>query len=585
MDSSIPKNPIGFGMFLTKKHKKWAFLALYSVVVARILDASAVLILKRFTDTIATGNFHTNEIWLLTLAYPSMFLLAHVHWRASGFSGMRWFIGMRVSGYQKLYEYLSLHSKDYFNKRFAGALTNKIAHAVVGTETLFEKMLWNFFPLVFGICWYIVFAWQADYRLGLVLTGWSLFFITSNIIGVMKMKPKYFTAAETLSTLKGKFVDSLSNISLVHEYANVKGERAYINNYILKQKKASMKAWTVSEIVLSINGFFIFLFIVSMLLTAIYLLVNNVISIGTVVMIASITTYLYGEFLFMGFELRDATTFFGEAKEGLTEILHDHTITDAPNAKSIVIKRGEIHIKNIDFQYGNNKVFHNFSLHIPAGQKIGLVGRSGAGKTTFVSLLLRHYDIQEGTILIDNHDISTMTLGSLRKAISFVPQDTSLFHRTIKENITYGTPEATDEQIREAATLSQSEAFINELPKGYDTLVGERGVRLSGGQRQRIAIARAFLKNAPIVIFDEATSSLDSQSEHVIQQSIESLMTNRTVIAIAHRLSTLKKMDRIIVIEDGTIKEDGNPDVLLKKQNGIFKTLWDHQVNGFIVDE
>lgn len=585
MDKIIPKNPIKFGIFITMLHKKWALIAVLCVFVATGLDRGSVLVIKQLTDNLTMNVKDLSAIWFWATAYPFVFLAAHICWRASGFMGMRWFTNMRTSAYQTLYDYLSYHSKDFFNNRFAGTLTNKIGHAVVGAETLFEKALWNFFPLLLGLVWYIVITWIEDYRLGLIITLWSIFFLSINIYFAKHLQPRSFRSAESLSILKGRMVDSLSNISLVHEYANISGEQNYINRFIKKHKDASLAHWTFSEIILTINGIFIFIFIISMVLTAIYLLENNLISIGSVLMIATIVTHLYSQFLFIGQELRDAAAYYGEAKEGLIEILHDHVITDSPTAKEVKITKGTISIDTIDFQYDNRKIFEDFTLTIPSGQKVGLVGRSGAGKTTFVSLLLRHYDIQKGSISLDNHSINDITLDSLRSAIAFVPQDTSLFHRTIKENIKYGSPNATDSEIEKAAKLSQAEEFINSLPKGYDTLVGERGVRLSGGQRQRIAIARAFLKDAPIVILDEATSSLDSHSEHAIQTSIESLMVNRTVIAIAHRLSTLKKMDRIIVIENGKIQEDGSPDELLKKPKGIFKSLWDHQVNGFIVDE
>ncbi len=581
----IPSNPINFGIFLTKIHRKWAILALYCVFVAKALDSAAILVLKEFTDMIAAGNYHTNAIWITAIAYPVTFLLAHLHWRTSGFMGMRWFVNLRGSAYQMLYTHLSLHSKDYFNNKFAGSLTNKIAHAVEGTETIFQKTLWTFLPLCMGLMWYIVFAWQSNYLLGIALAAWSLFFVLFNIIAIIIVKPHYIKSAETLSTLKGRIVDSLANISLVHEYANLAGERSYINTYINKHTNASKKSWSESEVILLINGFFIFIFVSSMILTAVFLLKNNTITIGSIVMIAHMTTSLYAQFLFLGFELRDATRFYGEAKEGLTEILPDHEIVDTPTAKNITIEKGALELENVTFQYHKKKVFDNFSLSIPAGQKVGLVGRSGAGKTTFVSLLLRHFEIQNGDIKIDNHSIKDITLESLRKAIAFVPQDTSLFHRTIRENIMFGSNDADEKDIMKASDVSQATDFINDLPQGYETLVGERGVKLSGGQRQRIAVARAFLKNAPIIILDEATSSLDSQSEKAIQQSIEKLMKDKTVIAIAHRLSTLKKMDRIIVIENGQIQEDGKPNDLLKKNSGLFKTLWDHQVNGFIVDE
>jgi ABC-type multidrug transport system fused ATPase/permease subunit len=346
-----------------------------------------------------------------------------------------------------------------------------------------------------------------------------------------------------------------------------------------------MSHWTMSEWILTVNGLLIFLFVAVMIGTSITLFQNGIISIGTVVMIVAIVSNLYGQLLFIGQEMRDAAAYYGEAREGLEEILREHVILDKESASSTEITKGTIAINAIDFKYHEKHVFKDFSLHIESGQKVGLVGRSGAGKSTLVSLLLRHFEVQKGDILIDNHNILNITLDSLRSAIAFVPQDTSLFHRSIKENIKYSNEQATEDEVHRAAQLSQAHEFIQSLPHGYETLVGERGVKLSGGQRQRIAIARAFLKNAPIVILDEATSSLDSQSEHAIQESIEELMKNRTVIAIAHRLSTLKKMDRIIVIENGMVVEDGKPDELLKKKHGVFKNLWDHQINGFIMDE
>jgi ATP-binding cassette subfamily B protein len=585
MSKNIPKEPIKFGFYISGFHRKWAFLALFSVFVATGFDRSSVIVLKNLTDAITAKQPSLETVWIWAIAYPVVLLAAHIFWRCSGFSGMRWFMGFRATSYEKLYDYLSLHSKQFFNSRFAGALTNKINNATEGAESIYEKSLWEFIPLTVSVIWFIVIAWSENYLLGLILAIWSLSFIGVNIWFSKRLQPRSFKSAETLSNLKGRIVDSLANISLVHEYANVAGERSYIRKYINSHKNAGLKHWFLSEWILTANGFFIFLFVLLMIGASVFLFQNGTITIGTVVMIIAIVSNLYGQFLFIGQELRDTARYYGEAKEGLVEILQDHTIVDARNAKDVKIAKGNIAIKDIDFYYDEKAVFKNFSLDIPAGQKVGLVGRSGAGKTTFVSLLLRHFEVQNGDIEIDGHDIYSVTLESLRSAIAFVPQDTSLFHRTIRENIHYSNENAREEQIYEAARLSQSQDFIEKLPKKYETLVGERGVKLSGGQRQRIAIARAFLKDAPIVIFDEATSSLDSQSEHAIQESIETLMEKRTVIAIAHRLSTLKKMDRIIVIENGKILEDGFPDELLKKKNGHFKKMWDHQINGFIIDD
>lgn len=584
-DNKIPNDPLLFGLYISKMYKKWAISAVIFVLLATSLSRLTVVVLSYLTDAIAAKPILMQTIWFWAVAYPGLFFIAENTWRMSGVTGMRWFMNFRFSGYQTLYEYLTLHSKDYFNSRFAGSLSNKITHAVDGSQSLFEKILWQFLPLVGGLFWFTAFAFWSDFRLGLIIGVWALIFFGFNVWFAKLLHPRSFATAKAGSVLKGRIVDSLSNISLVHEYAHITGEREYIKNFITKDRDAGLSLWKMSEWMLFVNGFMIFAFMALIVGTSVFLFQENIVSAGVVVMVIAITVKLSDQLLFLGQEIRDATRYYGEAKEGLTEIFTEHLIVDAPHATDLNLTNGTITINAMGFEYDNKKVFEDFSLTIPAGQKVGLVGKSGAGKTTFVSLLLRHFDIQQGSIQIDEQSISAITLESLRRAIAFVPQDTSLFHRTIKENIRYSNPTATEEEVIRAAKFAHADGFIKQLPQGYETLVGERGVKLSGGQRQRVAIARAFLKNAPILILDEATSSLDSQSEHAIQESLDVLMKDRTVIAIAHRLSTLKKMDRILVIKSGKIVEDGNPDDLLKKKNGIFKSMWEHQVKGFIVDK
>ncbi|PIY94030.1 MAG: ABC transporter ATP-binding protein [Candidatus Levybacteria bacterium CG_4_10_14_0_8_um_filter_35_23] len=585
MNQDIPKKPVSFGIFISKLHKKWAIGALLFVFVGTGLDRLSVIILRNLTDSISARPIEINLVWMWAILYPVQYLTTAVIWRGSGFTGMQWFMGFRYSAYQSLYEYLSLHNKDYFDSRFAGSLANKISNAVDGTESLFEKTLWNFIPIGIGLFWYVIFAWLSDFRLGFIIAIWSIIFLSLNVFFAKKLQKYSYVFAKSLSTLKGSIVDSISNISLVHEYSYISGEREYIEKFVSKSRETGLRHWWISEWVLVTNGILITIFILFMVGASIYLFQHKLISIGVVIMVVAIVADLSHQFLFIGQEMRNAAGYYGEAKEGLEEILKEHVIVDSPGAIKLKILKGSISLESIDFEYENTKVFKDFSLEIPAGQKVGFIGRSGAGKTTFVSLLLRHFDVQKGEIKIDGQNIYNVTLDSLRHAIAFVPQDTSLFHRSIKENIRYSSPEATDLEIKQATKNAQADRFINELPKGYDTLVGERGIKLSGGQRQRIAIARAFLKNAPILVLDEATSSLDSESESIIQHSLEDLMKDRTVIAIAHRLSTVKKMDRIIIIDDGKIVEDGSPEDLLKKSDGLFKKMWNHQVKGFIFDE
>jgi len=585
MEQKIPKNPIKFGLYISKQYKKWMILAFTCELFATIISQFSVLILQYLTNALTTKplDMHAVSFWAILLVVD--FFTAENIWRVSGFTGMRWIMGLRYSIYQTLYEYLSLHSKDYFDDRFAGALTNKISNAVDGLDYLSGQILWQFSSLVLGLFVYVIFAWIDNPLLGIILFSWSLIFILINIWFAKKLQPKALVSANSLSTLKGRIVDSLGNISLVHEYANIAGERKYIQNFIRRSYNAGLSQWQLSEWMLLSNGVMLFIFMCFMVGTSLYLFQKNSISVGVVIMVITIVGLLINQLFFLGQQLRDAAKFYGQVREGLEEILTEHRIVSAPNARSVQFTKGDIALDAVNFAYENSDVFKNFSLKIPSGQKVGLVGRSGAGKSTFVSLLLRHFDIKEGTISIDGENIQEVTLESLRRTIAFVPQDTSMFHRTIKENISYGMPQASFVEIKKAALMAHADTFIEKLPQKYETLVGERGVKLSGGQRQRIAIARAFLKNAPILILDEATSSLDSESEHAIQQSLDKLMQGRTVIAIAHRLSTLKRMNRIIVIENGEIVEDGDPNELLKHTDSIFKSMWNHQVRGFILDE
>lgn len=304
---------------------------------------------------------------------------------------------------------------------------------------------------------------------------------------------------------------------------------------------------------------------------------------GDFVFILALYAQITGTLLFIGRAFNNTARSLGEMKEGLFEIIQPLDIVDRADAKLLRAKKGKIEWNNVTFKYEDNSVFDHFNLTIKAGERVGLVGSSGAGKTTFVSLLLRQHELNDGAILIDGQNIAEVTQDSLRENVAVVPQEPMLFHRSIRDNIAYGKPTATDKEIIAVAKKAQAHEFISALKDGYDTLVGERGVKLSGGQKQRVAIARAMLKNARVLVLDEATSALDSESEVAIQKALHELMTGKTVIAIAHRLSTLREMDRIIVLEDGKIIEDGNHDTLTKS-GGLYARLWEHQAGGFLQD-
>lgn len=582
---NIPINPFQFAIHISKPHKKWAVTALIFVFAGSILTRLLIVFFKNLTDSIVSAPYDIDTIFFWSFAYPALYFTAEAVWRGSGFSGMRWFTSMNATGYKVLYKYLTGHSKDYFNSRFAGSLTNKISNAVDGVEIMLHKFLWRFLPLFLTISLYLVVSWAANWKLGLTIAIWTTVFLTINFYLVRKLQPYAYKSAQTQSTLKGRLVDSLSNISTVQEHGFLPHENQYIHDFIEKQRKAGYITWYKNEWILITNGILITIFIAVMIYLSIGLYLNELITVGSVVMTITMVTDLTNSLFFIGMEMGESTKLYGRAKEGLNEILKKYNIVEQKGAKPLKISKGHISIENLSFDYDQTSVFQNFSLMIKPGERVGLVGRSGAGKSTLISLLLRHFDPLQGQIKIDNQNIKSVTLASLRQNIAFVPQDTSLFHRSINDNISYSMPDAPFKSIQKAARLAQADEFIEKLPKGFKTLVGERGVKLSGGQRQRIAIARAFLKNSPILILDEATSSLDTHSEQLVQKALLELMKNRTVIAIAHRLSTLKNMDRIIIIENGTIVEDDSPNKLLAKKTGIFTKLWNQQIKGFIMDE
>ena len=583
----IPTKPVSFARAVSVPYGKWAIGAMTAVFVATAASRAMTYVLKLLTDdAIAFGNglVGPEAIWRWVLLFPALYLVNEVIWRTSGFCGMRWITGAVAEGNRRLFGYLSEHSATYFSDRHAGALVNKISNASSGTERLIGQWLWQFFPLIVGLAADLYLTYLAHVYFMLSLLAWIAVYIPLNVFYVSRLHKLSYAYAESSSLLKGKMVDSTSNVDTVQYTGSIEYEKRHIGEHIGKQRWTHLREWWWSEWVLVANGILLAIFIFSMFAFGMWLISIGEISVGSLVMVIMIVINLEQRMFFLGQNMTQAVSYYGQVNEGLKELLEPHEIVDRPGAKPVKVREAEIEFKSIDFAYRGKRVFRgDFDLRIEGGEKVGLVGHSGAGKSTLVSLLLRRFELNGGSISIDGQCVSDISLDSLRKSVAFVPQSTSLFHRSIIENIRYGRLDASDAEVVHAAKLAQADCFIRELPQGYDTKVGERGVMLSGGQRQRISVARAVLRGAPILLLDEATSALDSVSESAIQKALVGLMHGKTVIAIAHRLSTLRAMDRLVIIEDGRIVEDGTHAELIGNR-GVYASLWNSQVSGFIPD-
>lgn len=579
------KNPISFFLFVSKPHARSAWLAIACVVVAAVLQASIPYLYKIITEgVIALSEGSSMPVVWGVIAYGVVSLTSHFLWRGSGFAGSYWATGTRATARDTLFSYLSRHSYQYFSNRFAGSLLSKIKQAADACRDLASSFLWDMLSFVVTVVVSFCIVFSTSALAGSVLLALFAILVPFNWYLARKRLPLSIAAQEAETALNGVTVDSITNIFSVHEYAKRDFEVERLRSFTLRRRALGLKNWQFGEWMLTWNGVFVHIFMVALMLLSVYLVVLGSAEPGDIVLFLATAWLLEHYFIHLSQQFQTVSEMWGQLSESLADILEPHGIKDDPKAPALALEKGGIEFDRVSFDYQGTKVFDDLTFSIRAGERVGVIGRSGAGKSTLAKLILRHYDLSGGRILVDGTDIASVTRESLRNAIAVVPQEPALFHRSIRDNIAYGRPGASQADVYKAAEQAQAHEFVESLPEGYESLVGERGVKLSGGQRQRVAIARAILKDSPILLLDEATSALDSESEVLVQKALLNLMEGRTVIAIAHRLSTLRAMDRLLVFEAGKIVEDGTHEELLRK-NGLYAGLWNHQAGGFISDD
>lgn len=482
----------------------------------------------------------------------------------------------------QMFDHIQRHSPRYFNERFAGGLANKMTDMTTQAEQILQQIFWPLLPTLSGCIAGTFVLRMINPMFGWIFAAWILLHLGTVLKFTRRVDAYEHRHGEARTALIGKIVDSFTNNFAVNLFYRFKHEQQVVTPYQKVEETTSIRAKQYAE---TMNCFTSFFFLIGNFLLLngflLYSWLHHQISTPEVIQVFNMVWNLSFSIWMMGRALPLIFQSLGNAKQAYSVMLDPQDLGDPPHALELKIGKGEIVFQNVSFGYGNHKLFHNKNVHIRGGEKVGLVGFTGAGKSTFINLILRFFPIQEGTLLIDGQEIGKTTLESLRRQIALIPQDPVLFHRTLRENIAYGKPEATEAEILHAAKLAHCDEFIRHLPDGYETKVGERGTKLSGGEKQRIAIARAILVEAPILILDEATSSLDSVTEKWIQNSLETLMQNRTTLVIAHRLSTLSQMDRILVFDKGHIVEEGPHTALIDKK-GLYAQMWNMQVGGFL---
>ncbi|UEM25011.1 ABC transporter ATP-binding protein/permease (plasmid) [Skermanella mucosa] len=576
----LPSRPVSFLMRYIKA-RPWHFGGLFTIIVGGA--ACAVMVqygMKMLVDAMASPDRATADVWTPLALFLGLIAIENVLWRSGGWLGARTIVATGVDMRLDLFQHLTGHPMRYFSQHMAGSLGGRITATANAAGMILRGLTWSIVPPSTEIVGAVIVLTTIDWRMGAALAVFVAIVAAAIILFGVRGKEIHHDFARQSSRAGGELVDVVSNVWTVKAFSARQRERDRLAGELGAEAASEQRSWMYLEKARLLHDACLWIMAGSMLLWAITLWRAGSITPGDVVIISALTFRILHGSRDLALALVSTSQFFGTISDSLNVIAQPHGIEDPGDDRPLLAQGGAIRFDDVSFRYPDGRqVFDRFNLEIPAGQKVGLVGPSGSGKSTLIGLIQRLDDAQGGSILIDGQRITEVGQDSLRSRIAVVPQEIALFHRTILENIRYGKPDATDEEVVAAARHAYCHDFISELPEGYHTMVGERGVRLSGGQRQRLGIARAFLKNAPILILDEATSALDTESEQEIQLALADLVRGRTVLAVAHRLSTVSTFDRILVLSDGVVVEDGSP-AELRRCCGIFDRMWRLQADG-----
>ncbi|TPJ12309.1 ABC transporter ATP-binding protein [Mesorhizobium sp. B2-7-3] len=560
------------------------FIILAVLVISAASCAVAIqYVMKVLVDAMA-GPREGSAAQTALAIFISLIAVESILWRLCGWLGCKATLAIGVQMRLDLFDFLNGQPMKYFAENLAGSLGQRVTATAGNFGALTNIVIWRVAPPAVDFIGTVIVFTVVDWRMAVALASAVVVIMGGLLAFGERGKHLHRTYASYANEVGGSLIDVITNMWSIKAFSARSREHARLAASFRAEADAQRDSWMYTEKARLIHDIALWVMAGGMLAWAVRQWSRGEITPGDVVLVSALTFRILHGSRDMALSLVDMVQHFGFIEDTLRIIGQPQTVVDLPGAPAIRPHGGAIEFRKVSFTYGTEvDAIHNLDLSIPAGQKVGIVGPSGAGKSTFVHLLQRLYDVQGGQILIDGQPIASVTQDSLREALAVVPQEILLFHRTVMENIRFARPEASDEEARAAARAAHCEAFISRLHEGYDTVVGERGVKLSGGQRQRIGIARAFLKAAPVIVLDEATSALDTESELVIQASLVKMFRDRTVIAVAHRLSTLSSFDRILVMNGGRVVEDGNA-AELRAHGGLFARMWRMQAEGLTLD-